>query len=39
MAPQVEDGLIHVEGKMYSAEKLAKFHPGGQLFIKVTQSG
>ena len=36
MAPQIEEGLIRVEDKIYSAEKLSKFHPGGPLFIKVS---
>lgn len=26
---------IRVEGKIYSAEKLAELHPGGPLFIQV----
>jgi hypothetical protein len=35
MAPQVEEGSIRVEDKIYSAEKLSQLHPGGPLFIKV----
>ncbi len=38
MAPQVEEGTILVEDKIYSADKLAKLHPGGPLFIKVRKT-
>ncbi len=31
----VDKKSIQVEGHLYSAEKLAEFHPGGPLFIKV----
>ena len=34
----VPDGLIRVEDKLYSAEELAKLHPGGPLWIKVCTS-
>ena len=36
MAPQVKEGFIRVEDKVYSAEKLSEIHPGGPLFIKVS---
>ena len=36
MPDQVQDGFIRVEDKIYSAEKLANFHPGGPIFVKVT---
>ena len=35
MPDKVEDGFIRVEDKIYSADKLANFHPGGPLFVKV----
>ncbi len=35
MPDKIDDGLIRVEDKIYSAEKLANFHPGGPLFVKV----
>ena len=35
MAPQVKEGFIRVEDKVYSTEKLSQIHPGGPLFIKV----
>jgi hypothetical protein len=38
MPDKVEEGFIRVEDKIYSAEKLADFHPGGPLFIKVPVS-
>jgi hypothetical protein len=28
MAPQVSEGFVHVEGKLYDTETLAKLHPG-----------
>ena len=39
MAPEVKEGFIHVEGKLYDTDNLAKLHPGGQMFIKVTYDG
>ncbi len=35
MPDKVEEGFIRVEDKIYSAEKLANFHPGGPIFVKV----
>ena len=37
MAPQVKEGFIHVEGKLYDADTLSKLHPGGQLFVQVAR--
>ena len=36
MTDEVQDGFIRVEDKIYSAEKLANFHPGGPIFVKVS---
>jgi len=36
MTSEIQDGFIRVENKIYDSEKLAKFHPGGPLFVKVT---
>jgi hypothetical protein len=36
MPDEVKDGFIRVEDKIYSAEKLANFHPGGPVFVKVS---
>ncbi len=32
----VEPGRIRVEDKVYTADKLAEIHPGGPLFIQVS---
>lgn len=32
---QLKPGEIQVDDKLYSAEKLAAFHPGGELFVKA----
>nr|WDS84437.1 delta-6 fatty acid desaturase [Apocyclops royi] len=35
MPSRVPDELIRVEDKLYSAQQLAKIHPGGPLFVKA----
>ena len=32
-APNLDPESIEVEGKIYSAKKIAEFHPGGRLFV------
>ena len=32
----VAEGLIRVENKLYSVEELAKMHPGGPFFVRVS---
>ena len=33
----VPEGLIRVENKLYSVEELAKMHPGGPVFVRVSK--
>lgn len=35
MVKEIPEASVRVDGKIYSAEKIAQFHPGGGLFVKA----